>query len=259
MCSYAGDLTINGTKQTYVTIPDSLGTSYTNHELDADEALLPAFKNFFIQAAATGSLLFDNAHRQTSAPWRRMESPSDEYRTGIILSQGDLSDRAGLLIGDAYTPAYEINADLDKWMNAVLSVYSVVGGNTLAYAAIDHDMAAEAIPVGYKTTKAGSCTFSLNRKYDASLVQAVWLTDYETGVVTNLLLEDYTFSTQAVTNNTRFALTVIRTNHQTPTDINQPEYQATGDCYDVLGRRVMPTHRRVDNIYIQGNHKFIQH
>lgn len=259
MCNYSGTLTINDQTQEYVTIPDDKGTSYINYETDDDETILPAFKNFFVQAAATGSLVFDNANRQTSAPWRRMENLSDAYRTGIILSQGDLSDRVGLLLGDIYTDEYEINADLDKWMNAELSAYAIVGGNNLAYAAIDHDMAAKEIPIGYKTTQAGACTFSLNSKYDASLVQAVWLTDYETGDVTNLLWDEYVFTTKATTDNTRFALTIIPAQRQTPTDINQTQFQRHGDCFDILGRRVAPNQRRSDNIYIQDNHKFIQH
>lgn len=259
MCNYSGTLTINDQTQEYVTIPDDKGTSYINYETDDDETILPAFKNFFVQAAATGSLVFDNANRQTSAPWRRMENLSDTYRTGIILSQGDLSDRVGLLLGDIYTDEYEINADWDKWMNAELSAYAIVGGNNLAYAAIDHDMAAKEIPIGYKTTQAGACTFSLNSKYDASLVQAVWLTDYETGDVTNLLWDEYVFTTKATTDNTRFALTIIPAQRQTPTDINQTQFQRHGDCFDILGRRVAPNQRRSDNIYIQDNHKFIQH
>ena len=216
MCNYSGGLNVASVAQTYVTIPDDLGSSYTNYETADASTILPAFKNFFVQAAAEGELTFANAYRQTAAPWRQDDAVNNDYRTGIELSQGTVSDRVGLLIGDAHTPAYEMNADLNKWMNAVLSVYAIVDGNTLAYAAISPEMAADKVAIGYKTTKKGTYTFSLNHNYNLSMLQAVWLTDYETGEVTNLLYDEYTFTTKATTNNTRFALTVVRYAQQIP-------------------------------------------
>jgi len=189
----------------YVVIPSNDGKTYSSQLAYA--AQLPAFKNFFVQVGTTDSTrLAFTVSESASAP-RYAKEQVVEYMTGLTLSSASATDNLGLLIGDAYTAAYEVNADLSKMRTAnQLSVYALSSGDELAFMALNPTLAAGAIPVGYVAPLAGQYTFALDAQYDKSAIEALYLTDNLLHRTVDLLSEEYTFTAAKGQDNTRFTL-----------------------------------------------------
>ena len=200
-----------GNQVPYVSVPSHDFAEYIQTEL-AEADLRPGW-SFFIQANTTGLLTFAASHQQTDdetppyAP-RREEEP--EMRTGIILSSADASDKTTFIVSDKYTSEYEIDADLEKMFGNgyTLATYSLMNDTRLAYNAMSTTDAQQVIPIGFRAPKDGEYTFSINPRYSNEAMERVDLIDYQTGTLTNLLYEDYTFTTGRTQDDNRFALNV---------------------------------------------------
>lgn len=190
----------------YVTIPADNGKDY--HQMKYSEAVLKPFKSYFVQIAQEGELSFALASRQ-NAPARYMQVQTEqEVELEVLLSSDQYSDNMGLLIAEQYSPAYEINADLEK-MTGSMSVYTIYGGHQLAYNALSPANAEEWIPVGYIVPNAGEYTFQLDEKSVRDNVQHCYLMDYETGYVTDLVEDIYTFVSATKQSESRFAINIV--------------------------------------------------
>lgn len=205
----------------YVTIPFDDGSDY--YQMKFQDATLRPFKNFFVQIDNTtegNALGFALASRQ-NAPTRYAMVQVQEVEFEIQLSSTTHKDHTGLLIAEAYSPAYEINADLEKMENT-MSVYTLTGGYKLAYNALSPNDAKQPIPVGYIANEAGTYTFQLDERSDVNEVEHIWLTDYELNRVTDLMDATYEFTTVAGRNETRFALAIeLKAEETIPTNINE--------------------------------------
>lgn len=188
----------------YVTIPDNDGKGYTQTKWS--DATLPPFKNFFIQVGTTGDLSFALGSR-ADAPARNVQAQKREVEFEVLLAGDERQDHTGLLIGERYTPEYEINADLEKMENK-LSVYTLTGGYKLAYNALSEEDAKQPIPVGYIADAAGTYTFMLDESGSLETIDHVWLTDFDLNRVTDLMDFPYAFTTIKGRNETRFALSI---------------------------------------------------
>lgn len=209
----------------YVTVPTHDFSEYIQTAItDGDTKLLPGW-SFLIQAAKDGNVTFlDSKRTQNSdlpiyAP-KREDSPV--VKTGIILSNGERSDKTTLLISDKYSAEYEIGADLEKMFGSAftLSTYSIMNNTKLAYNALSNAEAQQIIPIGVRIPAEGEYTFSLNPRYAEANIERLDLIDYQTGEITNLMTTDYTFSMTQGENTERFALNVT-TRKDTPTDTEQ--------------------------------------
>jgi hypothetical protein len=242
-----------GEEQRYVTIPYNDGSGY--YQLKFSEAVLQPFKNFFVQVGTTGDLDFVLAHRQ-NAPARYMQTNTErEVELEIILGNSLHQDNAGMLISDKYTPAYEINADLEK-MTGSMSLYTIYNGYKLAYNATSLNEAEEWIPVGYIVPKVGEYTFKLDERAAVEDIIHIYLMDNETGVITDLIDNTYTFETSVKKNENRFAISVVLSQEESGTttgvdDLLQQDKQAQkfiyndqlfilrdGVVYDAMGQRI---------------------
>jgi hypothetical protein len=114
-----------------------------------------------------------------------------------------------LLIADNFTEEYDFNADLSKFENSSINLYTIGKDGKLAYMAINQTLAEQPIPVGYSATADGEYIIAFDEdRYNASDISALYLIDYDRNETTNLLHYDYTFHTAAGTYNQRFALQV---------------------------------------------------
>ena len=210
----------------YVTVPVHDFSEYIQSPID-EAVLLPGWC-FFIQVAKSGTLTFAQAGQEDDdnlpiyAPKREQEN-KPTVKTGIILSGNGASDKTTFLVSDKYSAAqYEFNADLEKMFGEnsfTLATYSLSGETRLAYNALSNADAANIIPIGYRAPADGEYTFSINPRYaENGAFEHVNLIDYETGVMTDLLMGSYTFSTERTQLDTRFALNVVP-RQNTPTDI----------------------------------------
>ena len=193
----------------YITITTD-GQTYT--PVEVDKATFSPFNTFFIQAAKDGALKFAWASRAQNAPARHYAAQQEtvkEITTGIILTGNDQTDRTGLLIADNFTEEYDFNADLSKFENSGINLYTIGKTGNLAYMAINQALAEQPIPVGYTAPAEGLYTIAFDEdRYNATDISALYLIDYDSNEKTNLLHTDYSFVTAAGTNNQRFALQV---------------------------------------------------
>lgn len=238
----------------YVTIPFDDGSDY--YQMKFKDATLRPFKNFFVQIDNTtegNALGFALASRQ-NAPARYLQVQDREVEFEILLSNDARQDNMGLLIADQYSPAYEINADLEKMIGS-MSVYTIYGGYNLAYNALSPDDVKAWIPVGYVAPAAGQYTFAIDENSDLTEVEHIWLIDYELDRTTDLLDFSYEFTTTQGRNETRFALSIILKEVQDdPTNIGNLEIDgdmpvkfiyrdkiyilSNGVIYDATGKKV---------------------
>ena len=213
----------DGDNNIYVTIPKYDFTEYD--QLNITEAVLLPGWCFFVQMDEDATITFDKAGERARAPFRATNSNQAKptVKTGIILSGAEASDKTTILVSDKYNAAeYEINADLEKMFGEngyTLATYSLSGETRLAYNAMSNADAENIIPIGYRAPAEGEYTFLINPRYaENGAFESVNLIDYETGIVTDLLMSSYTFSTDRTQNDARFALNVVK-QKETPTGI----------------------------------------
>jgi hypothetical protein len=130
-------------------------------------------------------------------------------------------DHTGIVLNDDYTPAYEINADLEKMFGSAYttSLYSINQNIKLAYNAMSHkDAQSSFISMGYRAEEAGQYTIALENPEDLLEYENVLLHDNLTNTTTNLLYATYTFDTERTQEDGRFTIQFIG-RHNTATDI----------------------------------------
>ncbi len=208
----------------YVSVPSHNFAEYI--QVDITDAELRPGWSFFVQVKTTGNLTFAVSKQQTDddnpiyAPKRTMEDAV--IRTGIILSDGETSDKTTILISDQYSGAeYEIGADLEKMFGSgyTLATYSLSGETRLAFNAMSKTDAQQVIPIGYRAPADGEYTFSLNPTYADAPFERVDLIDYLTGSLTNLITSNYTFTTTRTQEDSRFAINLVP-RQEMPTSID---------------------------------------
>jgi len=218
----------------YATIPDVDFKNYS--QVPIAEANLKPASAFFIQAddADPQTITFsDGKIVPPSAPERYMTTDVTipEQEAYIRLSNGAEKDLMGLIIGEDYTEAYEANADLAKILGAGNSVktYMRYGEMDMAYVAINKVLARQWIPVTVNLPADGEYTFSLTNSSTVDALEGVYLIDYTTNEITNLIENDYTFVAEAGTSTDRFAINAIVGQRETPTAIDVVGVDKNGD------------------------------
>lgn len=234
MCTFNGDdggiggkLELqNGGSIKYATIPD---VDFKNYDqvVIAEANLKPA-SGFFVQANdAEAQTITFNASKivPPSAPARYTAEPAaiPEQEAYIRLSYEGGKDQMGLIIGEDYTEAYEVNADLAKVLGEgnFVKTYMQYGGMDMAYVAINGELAKEWIPVTVILPTTGEYTYSITASSEVAELEGVYLIDYYNGdKITNLIEENYIFEAEAGTISNRFAINATVGQHKVPTDID---------------------------------------
>jgi hypothetical protein len=178
------------------------GQVYTSTEVS--ETIFNPFNSYFVQIATEGLLSF-NVNTETN-PLNIPQKIEDEIKLKIELSCHDHSDQTGILIAEPYSNEYEFNADLSKFENDGLTLYSIGKHGKLAYMAINNQIATSPIHIGYKTLTLGIHTIKLANHYHLDNIKSVNLIDKEQNITTNLLEYDYSFTSQTGTFDQRFIL-----------------------------------------------------
>lgn len=152
-----------------------------------------------------------------------MTQSSSKNKFCLNLKHGEESDNTFVLIEDELTAAYDFPGDNVKMFSENIvstKIFSVYGNEKLAQLGINKDLTANPIQLGYIAVSAGEYTLSL-ASYWQQLddVENIYL--YDGGnMVADLMRTDYTFSTDAGENTTRFAI-VINMGHGAPMNIHQ--------------------------------------
>ena len=215
----------------YLTFYDVLSHDY--YQTTAATGSIRPFSTAFVQVEDYSQLLFSNPiEAQNNAPVRaRTIEETRITRTGLLLRENkDLReegqvfrfDETGLVISNCYTNEYEVGADLVKWQNPnCLHVYTLNETYQLAFNALNEQTAKLPIKLGVSVPQNSSYIFSFDdRQYNSSELEALYLTDYDANVTTNLLENDYTCTISKGVNESRFVINaIIKAQEETPTDI----------------------------------------
>lgn len=224
MSLYTGTIEYtDGTEVADLNIPDVEFKEFD--QVATETKKLKPSSAFLIQAPKDGTIVFGTGKRASSAPSYRREvqdEPAPVQKAYIILSGDEAEDMMGLRIGAQYTEDYEINADLEKLLSNgnTLRTYMHYSDLNMAYVAINVTLAQEYIPVSVRIPADGEYTYSLHWASRIDELEGVYLYDYSTGQVTNLIEENYTFVAEAGTIHNRFAINAQKGQRDTPTDID---------------------------------------
>lgn len=207
----------------YVTLYNQFTQEYTQSASANCE--LPPFLPFFIQVNTDGTFTMAQGNRQAKMRgFAKNIQPVREQLIELYLNGSERRDNTGLLIGEEFSADYEVGDDLVKMKgDNQLALYTQTGGYDLAFNALNEELAAQRIPVGFTAPTDGEYSISLNDDSDLREVESIILTDYETGLEIDLLAEDYVFDAVAEKNNDRrFTLNVrMRKWGDIGTDIEQ--------------------------------------
>ena len=98
-------------------------------------------------------------------------------------------------------------------------LYTIGADNeSRAFNALNEELAAQPVALGMYAAQTGNYTFSLHQRSNLIGVAEVWLHDASNNTHTNLLQDDYTFSTSKTNGAGRFSLSV-KMMPKLPTDV----------------------------------------
>lgn len=203
----------------YITIPQNFGWTAYNQVLVSQTPLSP-FTCYFLQITGdtdgeARAIDFSAGQRGRAAmPMLSPQIVDEPVIVDVALrNAAGEQDHTALVIDDRFTDDYEMDADFFKWFGDYYRrytqpvVYSLgADGGKRAFNAISEASALQPVSLGYFASHAGEYTFSLNRTSDLARVAEIWLFDAQTGAYTNLLQQDYTFSTSPADGAGRFTL-----------------------------------------------------
>ena len=256
LSKYAGNNINNAPR--YVSIPTYNFSAYQQTMLMAT-TLSPEYP-FFVQIGEDTEINFTTeGRRQTPASVRADENNQILNLLFKILLADEEKDQTGIILDNNCTPAYEIDADLEKMFGSefTTSIYTLCQDKRLAFNAMSFENAQSSpIPLGYRAAEAGEYTINLDIIEDASayenLYEGIVLYDSATESQTNLLYADYTFTTDKIQDDTRFSIQFVPKSNA-PTHIeNIPHYQITqkimlnnqlyiihnGQIYNITGQNI---------------------
>jgi hypothetical protein len=205
---YLSKFTGSGVGANYLTFYN--GTTYsqlTNTEVTS----INPFDAFFIQASAAGTttnLSYTLASRQLV---RSMVDTDASDRVQLNITNGSGTDKTNIIMDDTQSTAYQINQDLEKWLTTgtdIPQVYTILNGVNYAYNALPMNSVSN-LHVGIYTKIAGETTIHADATKAPSL-SSLLLTDNTTGTTTDLLTSDYSFTSAAGTDISRFVITAQR-------------------------------------------------
>ena len=203
----------------YASIPTYYFSEYQQVRL-SDVTLSPEYP-FFVQVNSNTELNFATEGRK-QAP-AAMRTSDDKLRTKLTITQhnNNKTDQTSIILGDSYSPAYEINADLEKMFGSAYTtaIYTCSQNTRLAFNALSWQNATSPIPLGYRAAEVGEYTIALDNIDDLGDIASVNLHDAYTNQTINLLYFDYTFTSEVTQDDSRFTIQITSKNNTT-TDID---------------------------------------
>ncbi|MBQ2439081.1 MAG: hypothetical protein II267_04235 [Paludibacteraceae bacterium] len=211
---------------------------------------------FFVQVGSDATLNFaTTGRRQAPASLRSTPNTTLQATLSITPQDDQTADHTTILINDTYTPAYEINADLEKMFGSAYTtaLYTLSLEHRLAYNALSPQDALTPIPLGFRAAQEGEYTITLDNPNDLDNIESVNLFDAHTNQTINLLHFDYTFTTTRTQDDARFTVNFVsRSNTATNiTDIPSPTTSTTkfihnnqlyilkhGNIYNAQGQQI---------------------
>lgn len=236
---YISVLADDPTERVYVSELRKDGSGYRQHVADT---IYPA-RPFYYQAAEAGNLIFgESLHfeagiAQTVAAHIQTANPvATQWLQLVIRDTTNQTDEANICTHPTkFATAYETGKDLLKLHGngQHIELYSLMPCGELSFNALPDSLTAIGVRLGYHAAQAGTYTLRLTPNGYLERVAQVWLTDKQSNTQTDLLLQDYSFTTQAGEHQDRFAVYCVFHTQETPTDIH-PIGDAAGVAQKIL-------------------------
>lgn len=190
------------------------GSGYEAVRAEDDAYALKPFEAFFVQKPnSTSEIQFPADGRYTQTQWeqekttkaaaRRLEGvKTDRLLVNLVLTDGQEKDKTRVVFNEKTSKDYEIDCDAVKFMSSerVPQLYTIDQRKT-RYAINERPMGE--VRLGYKAINKGELTIKAMR-----MDQPVMLRDNLLQITHDLSIGDYTFTTEAGTNESRFMLVV---------------------------------------------------
>lgn len=254
---YAGVLADDPTERVYVSELRKDGTAYWQHAADT---IYPA-RPFYYQAAEAGSLIFgETLHfeasvSQTVAAYAPATATTTQWLQLVVRDAIGQTDETNICLHPTkFAEMYEIGRDLIKLRGngQHLQLYSVMPCGELSFNALPDSVSATGVHLGYYAPQAGTYTLHLDSNHYLERLAHVWLTDRQANTQADLLLQDYSFTTQAGEQQDRFVIRCIFRTQETPTGMHDGKTAGVaqkilrdgtiyvmrhGERFDLLGRK----------------------
>ena len=217
------------------------GSGYDTYRPGDDEYHFSPFEAFFVQASNFLSLVFGADGRETynqsqaasanPTPRRAKATNTNRRIINLTLSNDSYTDRTRVVFNPASTMVYEDGVDAAKFISssAALQLYTL-DAQGQPYAINERPDATTEIALGYVVAESGVYTLSAPR-----MDTKVKIYDNELGVEVDLSQGDYTFSTSAGTNNTRFGIRLAPSIATSIDDLADEDANGPVNIYTVQG------------------------
>jgi hypothetical protein len=196
------DVTGAGVDYIYFVKPGGTGYDYYLKAFDGSKIVDP-FTSYFVQYTNSTSVTFSTGLRQVKS----LVNTDITDKLQINFSSISGTDRTNIIMDNNLTSDYVVGQDLEKWLGAASSIYTVLGGvnyalNSLPLTSVNN------LPLAYYTQLAGAASISVNAAQTPGLSHLI-LTDNDNNGVktsTDLLLTPYNFTAAAGTTTGRFSI-----------------------------------------------------
>lgn len=197
-----------------ITVWNVSARRYDAYSIIDDEFVLTPNQAFFVQCPEeVASIAFPLEGRQTSPEIVSAQAKRKPHMRGLVarrqlidltLSAGDASDRTRVVLNEAATEGYDLNADASKFMSLDASVPQLytLGTDGTAYAINERPEGDGRVSLGLYLPADGAYTLALTRQEGTK----VYLLDRETGAETDLTAGEYNFTARAGQTDKRFEL-----------------------------------------------------
>lgn len=225
------------------------GNGYTAYSILDDDYILRPNEAFFVQCPTNSNTITfakdGRSHEYSSSAnsdyyyAKPMYAASANIANRSVLnftvSGNGYTDKARLVLNESAKSEYEIECDASKFMSSdagVPQIYVLDGG--LRYAIDERPTGNGKFMLGAFIGKEGEYTLKLNAKsFDGNIT----LTDTATGITTDILSNEYSFSSDAGTFENRFVLTV--NNEATGiSEISNDKVNSNKAIYNLSGQKV---------------------
>ena len=195
-----------------ITVWNVSARRYDAYSIIDDEFVLTPNQAFFVQCPEeVASIAFPLEGRQTSPEIVSAQAKRKPHMRGLVarrqlidltLSAGDASDRTRVVLNEAATEGYDLNADASKFMSLDASVPQLytLGTDGTAYAINERPEGDGRVSLGLYLPADGAYTLALTRQEGTK----VYLLDRETGAETDLTAGEYNFTARAGQTDKRF-------------------------------------------------------
>lgn len=207
--------TLPSNKLLYLVLPYKGTDQRFQQYLAAEINNIEPFDVFFVQVRGSenGTLSLPGNAARPSAPKRRTQTEdNDTYMLRLVLTAPDNdSDHATIIVNEDFKADEFTMEDQTKFGSGnYIQLYTIEQDQRLAFDAMNANDASRGTQLGYHAAMAGeyNLRFTELNGYTSGL-EAVLLTDSETGATTDLLKQDAKFTTAAGTYNQRLKITVL--------------------------------------------------